>query len=80
MTSISNISQFVALIETDFGNKFYIENKTNVVSFHKGIFNDTQNFCKLGCNLIRHSLAGQLSSNQLLSDHSEDVQRRSRLQ
>ena len=31
------------------------------------------------CNLIRHSLAGslagQLSSNQLLSDHSEDVQR-----
>ena len=67
MTSISNISQFVALIETDFGNKFYIENKTNVVSFHEGIFNETQNFCKLGCNLIRHWLAGQLSSTQTSS-------------
>ena len=33
VTSMSNILQIVALIETDFGNKLDIEDKTNVLSF-----------------------------------------------
>ena len=33
MTSISNILHIIVMVETDFGNKFDIENKTNVLSF-----------------------------------------------